>query len=47
MKNGKQHRTKGTELLNQDKIRTHGKMETGKYFEQGTIKYAETKEKVI
>ena len=47
-KNGKRYLTDGTELPNQDKIRTFGENETYKYLgilESETIKQAEMKEK--
>ena len=50
MGSGKRHRTKGTEVLNKDKIRTLGEKEIYKYlriWEAGTIKHAEIKEKKI
>ena len=49
MKNGKRHRTDGTELLNQDQIRTPAENETYKYLgilEADTIKQVEMKDKI-
>ena len=49
MKNGKRQLTDRIELLNQDKIRTLGEMETYKYMgilEADTIKHVEMKGKI-
>ena len=49
MKSGKRHLTDGTELQNQDQIRTLGEKETYKYLailEADTIKQVEMKEKI-
>ena len=50
MKRGKRHMTEGTELSNQEKIRTLGEKETNKFWgilEADTIKQVEMKEKKI
>ena len=49
MKSGKRHLTDGMELLNQEKIRTHGEKETYKYLgilEADTIRQEKMKEKI-
>ena len=49
MKSRKQHMTEGTDLPNQDKIRTLGEKETYKYLgilEADTIKHVKMKDKI-